>query len=138
MRSEILGATFDLSGTSFDGQPISKTSNEFTALVFLDRNQKSAGMMQEIMRGFASGGAFRPILAFNRDFVEQDKEKFDQIPRRVMVANRETALKYLESFPCDHFPYLLLIDQNGVVVAGNLSVVQTGNRIATFSRKNKP
>ena len=138
MRSETMG-TFDLSGTTFDGQPIGKTSNEFTALVFVDQNPKSTLIMKEISTAIAEGsGAFRPIMVFKRDFVEQDRKNFKLVPRRVLVASRETALKYLESFPCDHFPYLLLIDRNGVIVAGNLSVVQTGNRIATFSRNNKP
>ena len=134
-RVEILGKQFDLSGDSFDDRKITQSTKGFSVLCFADRSKDSAAMIQDLVKRVSNGIPFRPILAFKDDFTEQDREQINQIPRKLFAANRSTSLKYLRAFPCDNFPYLLLIDGNGVVASVNPSLLQAANRIASLQKK---
>lgn len=133
-RAGNMGASFDLSGDTVDGRTIAGSANGFSLLCFLDRSEVSAQVMSELTQRLSEGIAFRPILAFKDDFTEQDIEKANEIPSKFYAADRKTALRYMESFPCDNFPYMLLIDESGVVVSVNPNLLQALNRIASLQK----
>ena len=136
-RAQQLGKPMDLTGVTLDGKQIVQSNAEFSVLCLLDRSRKSVELVKSLSKSQSQlGTTFRPILAYKDKHAKEDKEKASTFPPKMLFADNETAAKYLASFPTDFFPYLLLIDKNGILVAGNLSPLQVENRIAALNKRN--
>lgn len=137
-RAQQLGSQIDIAGDTLTGEQILPSEDEYTVLCLLDRSPNSARIMQELSNSQQERGkTFRPIIAFKDPFSKSDTKKIKLVPRWILVANEDTAKKYFEAVPVDFYPYLLLIDKNGVVVSQNLSLVQVANRIATLDKEQE-
>lgn len=138
IRAERIGKPFNLSGTTIKGRQLQEKSSEYSVLIMLDRSRSAGEIMRRLSTKRAEGGiTYRPVIAFKDDFSEADQDKIGSIPNWVVVADDDTSRQYRSAFPIDSFPYLLLIDPEGIVVAGNLSLVQAANRIAALEKRRK-
>lgn len=137
-RSTQIGTKFEFGGSTLRGREIATSSSQFSLLVFVSRNQPSIKVMADLMKtGSESIGTFRSIVVFKDPFTEDDNKRVDMIPTWVTVASDKTSEQYANKFSVDSFPYLFLIDKQGIVVAGNLTMVQAKNRIATIEKKER-
>ncbi len=133
-----IGKPFDVTGIKVTGGEILPSANEYTVLLFADRTVPSKTSLEELTRtNFSIGAGMRPIIAFKDPFAESDKDRFREIPANINVADHETAKSYLAKYPVDFFPTLILIDKQGTIACGNLSLLQAQNRIASFESRER-
>ncbi len=135
IRSSSIGQAFDISGTvERDTEQIIQQDGTYTAIVFSDRSQKTLNALKSVAPNeFGSGRNCRIVLAFNESL---DQGEFDGIRRQVSnemtIASTQTSEKYTSTFPVDHYPYVILVNEKGVLVAANITLSQVKNRIAEF------
>ena len=136
IRMQRLGKPFDVTGKTVNDIEILPSRSDYTVLVLLDRSQNSYNILQELVKNHQeSVENYRTAIAFSKPFTKADMAKTNSIPSWILVASDKTSNVYFDAFPVDTFPYILLIDKNQNIVAGNLSLVQVSNRIATIEKK---
>ncbi|QEG22727.1 hypothetical protein [Mariniblastus fucicola] len=135
IRAMSIGTKFDVSGPMLtNGVDDNPQSEDFTAILFCDKSKNSMSALVALRKQSGSKQLkYRPVLAFEKELGEKDLESLKHVPKEISVAARETALKYFEAFPADFFPYVILVDKEGTVVAANLAIEQITNRVATIS-----
>ncbi|QEG22946.1 hypothetical protein [Mariniblastus fucicola] len=137
-RVSQIGKVMDVSGNTVDGKAIEKTTGEFTVLVFADTRPQSTSILRELTTSRMDVSSnFRPMVSYKDSFTKADMRKVASIPSWIFMADDATSQKYTESFPVDFYPYILLLDKEGVVVAADVSLVQAANRIAKLEKASR-
>ena len=131
-RAMTVGTDFDVSGTILpDMTPFEPGENDFVVVFFSDKSANSVAGLKRLGEEYRDQQAtYRPILAFEQGLTEKDLSSLHKIPKGISIASMETSRKFQRMIPVDFFPYILLIDRKGKVVAVNLHVDQIPNRIA--------
>lgn len=130
-RAMSIGTPFDISGTTAgDGKEI-VDNKEFSAIFFCDKSRTSMNSLAKLGAAIKEQQiGYLPIVAFEKDLTKEDIETLHMVPESITIASHETAKKYFEAFPIDFFPYLLLVDKQGKILAANLAIEQIPTRIA--------
>ena len=130
-RAMAIGTPFDVSGTlAPDGQPF-VNDDGYTVVVFCDKSVNSQAALAKLGKGSREQQLkYRPIIALDGQLTERDVESLKFVPQEISFASDETAKKYFEAFPVDFFPYVMLVDRKGNIVAANLDVDQVPSRVA--------
>ena len=127
-----IGRPFDLSGKSIrDDSPIAPKKDGYTVVMFCNKNKESMNWMYDFGKANKEQRLpYNPVIALET-ISKEDIESLENVPSNFRVADEETSKKYFERFPVDFFPYILLLDGEGNIVAANIAVDQIPNRIAT-------
>ena len=139
-RALKIGTKFDVSGFAFpNDEPFDASGQEYTLIVFCQKSQpESQEFLGKLKVAISqSQPNYSPVLVFEEELNEADRQSMPLVPKIVKVASRETVLKYLADFPVDFFPYLILIDKEGTLVSANLDIDQVPNRIAKIEARRK-
>ncbi len=127
-RAMSIGRPFDITGAKLPtGEAIGLDGQDYNVIIFCDKGRESIGSLVKLGSANKEGQvSYRPILALE----EKDIDSLKSVPKNIAVATYATSTKYLEAFPADFFPYILLIDKSGNIVAANLQIDQVANRVA--------
>ncbi len=141
-RAVAIGSPFDTSGFVMPNkQPFDRGEKDFVLVVFCDKGSNSLEMLVRIGKAVEEQQiAYHPVLAFEQELTKTDIDSLHMVPREISIASFETSQKYAQAFPTDFFPYLVLIDKNGNIIAANVDIDQVPTRIAkvraTAKREN--
>ena len=128
-RSKKFGSVVDLkAGETVKGEPFAEVKR-WQLIIFADRSQKSASTMLSLRRRQQEGLQLgQPIVAFENDYTAADRAQLDKV-KIYQLASFETSKKLIEALSIDFFPYIALVDEQGTVVALDLSVEQAVRRM---------
>lgn len=131
-RAMSIGKPFDLTGKKLpNGDDISQDGHDYNVVIFCDKSEESLRSLVKLgSNNNEKQVAYRPILVFADKLNDKDVESLKIVPKNIVVTTHETAVKYMKSFQADFFPYVLLIDGKGNIIAANLQIDQVENRIA--------
>lgn len=120
-RFELLGTSVELAKESISGREID-SNNRNVLLVFLDSTPASSKLISEL-----NGQAFdtyQPILIFNNDLSEKDRQLVNFLPLGIEVASFDAGSKLIQSCFIDQYPYTIAVDKQRTIVGINLPLWQ--------------
>ena len=139
-----IGNPFDFGGTRMpEGDAIVTSGFDYYVIAFCDNSKDSRKLLAQIGSDKRRDpNRYYTILAFNsdleKDLLDRDAEAAKKLKDKIAIATNETSAKYFTRFQVDLLPYMLLLNEQGEIIAANVQFDQARNLMAKLSsQKNR-